>query len=421
MTAASIRERPLLICLAFVQFTNVLDFMIMMPLSPIFVKEFGISHTQFGFLVASYNISAGIVSLLSSFFIDRFDRRKVMLFAYFFFILGTFACGLSPTFGLLLLARILTGMFGGVLAAILLSIVGDVVPFQRRASAIGLVMTGFAAASVLGVPIASFAASHFNWHVPFFAIGIMGLIVFAGIFFLIPSMTGHIAEAKLKNPFRNILEIISSSNRLRGLLLMSLLMMGHFSIISTMPDYMVFNVGITQKQVSLIYLVGGVCSFFVLRLVGKLCDRFGSFKIFACLSVLALFPIFAVTNLPQVGIVAVLCVTSFIFIFGGSRSVPVNTLNTATAEPRQRGGFLSLNAATQQLSAGIATFLGGILISEGPHKTVVNYHHVGWLAAAASLIAIPVAYFVRPVNKKVVDDHVILETAKATVAEEIKA
>ncbi|HET6990976.1 MAG TPA: MFS transporter, partial [Bacteroidia bacterium] len=336
MTAATIRERPLLICLAFVQFTNVLDFMIMMPLSPIFVKEFGISHTQFGFLVASYNISAGVVSLLSSFFVDRFDRRKVMLFAYSFFILGTIACGLSPTFGILLIARILTGMFGGVLAAILLSIVGDVVPFERRASAIGLVMTGFAVASILGVPIASFAASHFNWHVPFFAIGITGILVFAGIYILIPSMTAHIAEAKSRNPFRNILEIISSSNRLRGLLLMTLLMLGHFSIISTMPDYMVFNVGITPEQVSLIYLAGGLCSFFVLRIVGKLSDRFGSFRIFACLSVLALFPIFTVTNLPPVGIAVVLSMTSFIFIFGGSRSVPVNTLITSTAEPHQR-------------------------------------------------------------------------------------
>lgn len=401
MTAATIRERPLLIVLAFVQFTNVLDFMIMMPLSPIFSKEFGITPTQFGFLVASYNLSAGIVSLLSSFFIDRFDRRKVMLFSYAFFVIGTIACGLSPTYGILLVARILTGMFGGVLSAILLSIVGDVVPFERRASAIGLVMTGFAVASVMGVPIASYAASHFSWHVPFFAIGAVGILVFSGIAMLIPSMTAHIAQAKARNPFRNMREIISSSNRLRGLLLMTLLMLGHFSIISTMPNYMVFNVGISQEQVSLIYLAGGLCSFFVLRIVGKLSDRFGSFRVFATLSVLALFPIFAVTNLPKEGIAIVLSVTSFIFIFGGSRSVPANTLITATAEPHQRGGFLSLNAATQQLAAGLATFIGGILISEGPHKSVVNYHHVGWLAAAASLIAIPVAFFVRPFSKKV--------------------
>jgi predicted MFS family arabinose efflux permease len=183
-----------------------------------------------------------------------------------------------------------------------------------------------------------------------------------------------------------------------------------------MPNYMVFNVGITTEQVSLIYFAGGLCSFFVLRIVGKLSDRFGSFRIFAILSVLALFPIFAVTNLPKEILPVVLFFTSFIFIFGGSRSVPCNTLITATAETHQRGGFLSLNAATQQLAAGMATFFAGMLISEGPHKTVINYHHVGWLAATASLIAIPVAYFVRPVNKKVVFDNVELE-----VPEEVEA
>jgi multidrug resistance protein len=402
MTATSIRERPLMICLAFVQFTNVMDFMIMMPLSPLFSKEFGITPTQFGFLVASYSISAGIVSLASAFFIDRFDRRKVMLFAYAFFVLGTFACGLSPTYEILLGARILTGMFGGVLSAVLLSVVGDVVPFERRASAMGIVMGGFAAASVLGVPIGSYVASHFNWHVPFFAIGVIGILVMAGIVMLIPTMTGHIAEAKKRKSLENILQILSSSNRLRALLLMTLLMLGHFSIIAFMPKYMVNNVGITEDQVSLIYLAGGLCSIVVLRVVGKLSDRYGSFRVFATLSVLALIPIFLITNLPKESLAIVLIVTSTLFIFGGSRGVPCNTLITATAEPHQRGGFLSLNAATQQLAAGFATFLGGALISVGPNDTVVNYHHVGWMAAAASLLAIPVAYFVKPVSKKVV-------------------
>lgn len=402
MVATSIRERPLLIALAFVQFTNVMDFMIMMPLSPIFLKEFGITPTEFGLLVASYSISAGIVSFLCAFFIDRFDRRKVMLFAYAFFIVGTLACGFSSTYGMLLFARIFTGMFGGVLSSILLSIVGDAVPMERRASAIGLVMTGFSAAAVLGIPIGSFVATHFSWHVPFFSIAIMAAGTFTGIVLLIPKMTGHIAEAKKRDVFHAFGEIFFNSNRLRGLLLMVLLMFGHFSIIPYIPQYMVHNVGITQEQVPLIYLVGGLCSVFVLRWVGKLSDRFGSFKIFTGLSMLALFPIFAITNMPKEGLVMVLFISAFIFIFGGSRSVPANAMITATAEPHQRGGFLSLNAATQQLAAGLASFFGGMMISGGPEEPIVNYHHVGWMAACASLLAIPVAYFVRPVRKQTV-------------------
>ncbi len=402
MAATSIRERPLLYCLAFVQFTHVMDFMIMMPLSPLFTDEFGITPTQFGFLVASYNISAGVVSFLSAFFVDRFDRRKVMLFSYAFFVIGTFACGFSPTYGTLLAARIFTGMFGGVLSAILLSVVGDVVPYERRASAMGIVMSGFVAASVLGIPIGSWVASHFNLHVPFFGIGGIGILVMAGIIILIPKMTAHIEEAKKRNAWKNIKEILSSANRLRALLLMTLLMLGHFSIIAFMPKYMVNNVGITQEQVSLIYLTGGLCSLVALRVIGKLSDRFGSFKVFAALSVCALIPIFAITNLPKEGLTVVLAVTSLLFIFGGSRGVPCNTLITATAEPHQRGGFLSLNSATQQLAAGVATVIGGALISGGPNDPVQNYHHVGWVAAAASLLAIPVAFYVKPVNKKTV-------------------
>jgi multidrug resistance protein len=400
MSRKTILERPLLICLAFVQFTNVLDFMIMMPMSPLFAKDFGITPTQFGILVASYNLSAGIVSFFSSLFVDRFDRRRVMLLSYAFFITGTFVCGISSSYAMLLVARIITGMFGGVLAAVVLSIVGDVIPPGRRASAIGTVMGGFAAASIIGVPLGSYVASHVGWHIPFFAIAIMGIIVFAGILFFIPNMTGHIAEAKRRSPFAAFSEILLDSNRLRGLLLMALLMFGHFAIIPYIPQYMVANVGMRVDQISLIYLVGGLCSVVVLRVVGKLSDRYGSFRIYAILSFLALFPIFAVTNMPKEGLAVSLFICAFIFIFSGSRSVPANTLITATAEPHQRGGFLSLNAATQQFAAGLASFCGGLMISEGPNHTVVHYPYIGIMSAIASMVAIPVAYYVRPVKKQ---------------------
>ena len=388
--------------------------MIMMPMSPLFAKDFGITPTQFGMLVASYNISAGIVSFFSSLFVDRFDRRKVMLLSYAFFIIGTFACGISASYTMLLTARIITGMFGGVLAATVLSVVGDVIPPERRATAIGVVMGGFSAASILGVPLGSYIATHAGWHIPFFAIAVMGVAVFAGILFFIPKMAGHIAEAKKRNPFRAFSEILFNSNRLRGLLLMALLMFGHFSIIPYIPQYMVANVGMKEEQVSLIYLVGGLCSLVVLRLVGRLSDRFGSFRVYAVLSVLALFPIFAVTNMPREGLAVSLFICAFIFIFSGSRSVPANTLITGTAEPHQRGGFLSLNAATQQFAAGIASLCGGLMISAGPNHTVVHYSHVGIMAAIASMIAIPVAYYVRPVKKQTVSD-----IAETRVPEEI--
>lgn len=396
-----LKEKPLLYILAFIQFTHVMDFMIMMPLSTLFMSEFHISNVQFGLLVASYNISAGIISIASAFFIDRFDRRKVVIVCYIGFILGTLACGMAPTFGFLMAARIFTGLFGGVLSSTMLSIVGDAIPIERRASAMAIVYMGFSAAAVIGVPAGSFIAAHSSWHYPFLIIAGMGVPIFLGILRFIPKMDGHVAEAMKRNPLQQMAEILSSKTRLLGLLLMALLMLGHFSIIPYIPNYMVHNVGIEQSSIGYIYLVGGLISVIAMRVVGMLSDKYGSFKVFSVLTTLACIPIFLITNLPVVGLTIVLILAAALFTFGGSRGVPANTLITATALPHQRGGFLSLNSAVQQLAAGLASFLGGLLISAGPNDTVLNYHHVGYLAMAASIIAIPVAMMVNPAKANV--------------------
>lgn len=394
------KEKPLLYTLAFIQFTHVMDFMIMMPLSTLFTEEFAITNAMFGLLVASYNISAGIFAVAGAFFIDRFDRRKVILVCYTSFIAGTLICGLAPTFGLLLAARIFTGMFGGIIISTMLSIVSDAIPFERRATAMATMYTGFAAAAILGVPGGSFIAAHSNWHVPFIAIAIAGVpILFAAMKF-IPSMAAHVEEARKRNPFNQFVEIVSSPNRLRGLLLMALLMLGHFSIIPYIPNFAVHNLGMDEGYIGFIYLAGGVASVLSMRIVGKLADKYGSFKVFSVLSVLALIPILALTHLSTGGLAVILVLAATLFVFGGNRGVPANTLISATAESHQRGGFLSLTSAVQQLAAGLAAWFGGMLIIEGPDHTVLQYNYVGYLAAAASVVAIFVALYVRPTNKK---------------------
>lgn len=394
-----IREKPLLYTLAFVQFTHVMDFMIMMPLSTLFTKEFNITNSEFGLLVASYSISAGIFAAIGAFFIDRFDRRKVMLVGYSAFILGTAVCALSPTFAMLLTARIFTGMFGGIIISTMLSIVSDTIPYERRASALAIMYSGFAAASIVGVPAASLIAAHSSWQIPFAVIAIMGLpILFATMKFL-PPLADHVAEARKKNVFRQFWEIVNDSNRLRGLLLMGILMFGHFSIIPYIPNFAVHNLSMNETYVGLIYLAGGIGSVFTVRIVGRLADRYGSAKIFIGLSCLALIPILMLTQLSSAGVMIILLLVMLLFVFGGNRGVPANTLISATALPHQRGGFLSLTSSVQQLAAGLASYFAGLMITEGPDHMVLNYNHVGYLAAAASIIAIPVAMFVRPAKK----------------------
>lgn len=394
-----IREKALLYTLAFIQFTHVMDFMIMMPLSTLFTQEFAISNSMFGLLVASYNVSAGIFAFAGAFFIDRFDRRKVMLVCYSAFIAGTLACGLAPTFGLLLSARIFTGMFGGIIISTMLSIVSDAIPFERRARAMATMYGGFAAASIIGVPAGSIIAAHSNWHVPFIAIAVMGIpILFAAMKF-IPAMALHVQEARRRNVLRQFWEIIADRNRLLGLLLMFLLMMGHFSIIPYIPNFAVHNLRMNSDYVGLIYLAGGVASVLTVRVVGRLSDKHGSLKVFTILSCLALIPIITLTHIPSGGMILILVLAAMLFMFGGNRGVPANTLISATALPHQRGGFLSLTSSVQQLAAGLASYFGGLLISEGADHTVLHYEYVGYLAAIASVIAIPVAMMVKTVKK----------------------
>ncbi|HTL83281.1 MAG TPA: MFS transporter [Bacteroidia bacterium] len=396
------RERSqngLLFTLAFIQFTCVLDFMVMMPLSTILMKEFSITATQFGILVAAYNISGGIVSIISSFYLDGYDRKKIMVFAYVFFILGTIACGFSTGYVSMLLSRLLTGMFSGVLSAAIFSVVADVFPFEKRGTAMGKVMMGIGAAAVIGVPLGNYAATVYTWQMTFFSIAAFATLVFAGILLLIPSMTGHISPDHKKRSVQRFVETVSSANRLRALLLMILLMLGSFSIIPFIPDYMVHNVGITQKEVSLIYVVGGFFSMIILAVSGKLCDRFGSFAVYTALTIIALVPIWFVTDLPKGGLIMVLCATSGLFMFGGSRNVPANTLITSTAFSYQRAGFMSLVAATQQIGGGLAAFAGSLLVTTNADHSLDHFYRVGWFAIAASLVAIPVAYSVKPVKE----------------------
>lgn len=394
-----IREKALLYTLAFIQFTHVMDFMIMMPLSTQFTKEFSITNSEFGLLVASYNISAGIFAAAGAFFIDRFDRRKVMLLCYAAFIVGTAACAMAPNYELLLSARLFTGMFGGIIISTMLSIVSDAIPYERRASAMAVMYSGFAAASIIGVPAGSLIAAHSSWHVPFTAIAVMGIPIFIAAMKFIPPMALHVAEARTRNVFRQFWEIIADANRLRGLLLMGVLMFGHFSIIPYIPNFAVHNLHMDETYVGLIYLAGGIGSVFTVRIVGRLADKHGSFKVFTVLSCLALIPVLTLTHLTSGSMILILFLAMLLFIFGGNRGVPANTLISATALPHQRGGFLSLTSSMQQLAAGLASYFGGLLISQGPDHTVLEYNHVGYLAAAASIIAIPVALYVRPAKK----------------------
>jgi DHA1 family inner membrane transport protein len=383
------KEFYILLTLALIQFTHVMDFMIIMPLGNQLMKLFQIEPQQFGFIVSAYTITAGLVGFAGAFFVDNFDRKKLLLTCYAGFLIGTLACAFAPNYGFMLAARIFTGAFGGLLSTLILSIVGDLIPNERRGSAMGFVTAGFSLASVFGVPFGNYLASIYSWHAPFLFIAAAGLVVAGLIFKFVPFLSGHIQHKANRPRLTEVVaNLIDNRNQRKALLLMCLLMLSQFTIIPFIAAYMEKNVGFTQIEVTYIYFYGGICSVFAAPLIGRMADRIGKFKVFAIFASLAIIPLFLITNMPTVPIWMALIVTSFFFIVISGRVVPAMALITSTTTPKSRGSFMSFNSSVQQTSAGVAAFIAGAIVTKDEAGKLQHYPIVGYIAIAACFLSI---------------------------------
>ncbi|WP_232826489.1 MFS transporter [Lewinella sp. IMCC34183] len=416
-----IHEKRLLLILATVQFCHIIDFMIVMPLGKTIMREFSIAPGQFAWVVSSYALAAFLGNLVSTVVIDRFDRRAALLFLFSCFTVGTLACAFAPTYGFLLAARFGTGLFGGTLGALVLAIVGDVIPLERRASAMGWVMTAFSAASVVGVPAGIWIAAEFGWSTPFLATAALAAAFVTVAFFFVPSMRGHLVEqtivpggdmgevgddpeaqllqprsvsSKIAAPFR---AIFTNPNQRAALLFTLTLMLGHFTIIPFIAPYMQINVGFADKQVSLIYLIGGLLTVVLLPLFGRLADRYGRLRVFTIASVLALFSIFAITNLDTDSIPIALLVTSSFFVVASGRNVPATTMVTSVVRPENRGGFMSIRQSVNELALFFSSAVAGFIITEGPDGKLEHYEVLGYFTILMSIVAVFAARRIRAV------------------------
>jgi predicted MFS family arabinose efflux permease len=384
------KERILLFILAAVQFTNIVDFMIIMPLGPQLRKAFDINPQQFSLLVSAYTLSAFVTGLIAALIIDRFDRKTALFYSYIGFILGTVACAMSPSFELLLLARTLTGAFGGLMGTLVLAIIGDAFPLQRRGAAMGTVMASFSVGSVVGVPFGLYLASQWGWHAPFYFLAGFSALICPLIMAYVPSLRAHIG-AKHENPFEAWASVAKDNNQLRALLLMALIMLGQFMVVPFIAQYMEFNVGFKPHEIIYIYLTGGVAAFFTSRLVGKWADKYGRLRLFTIFVLISIIPLVLITNMPRIVIWPVLIVTTIFFITSGGRMIPATTMVTATVSPQRRGSFMSVNSAIQNLFESIGAFIGGMILGENAAKELTHYWMVGLVAVVTSLLCIWVA------------------------------
>lgn len=398
MTTFTRQEKILLFMLAFIQCSHIIDFMIMMPLGPQLMRIFQITPKDFGVLVSAYTFAAGISGFFAAFYMDRFDRKKSLLVFYIGFCVGTIACGLSPNYYFLLASRTLTGIFGGVLGSLVMSIVGDVIHPSKRGSAMGVVMTSFSVASILGVPFSLFLANHFDWHAPFLLLGVVSFFLTFIIVYFIPPVRKHLDQPSGQKPLQLVLGILQGSSTRTALVFMFILMLGHFSIIPFLSPSLVANAKLTEAQLPLIYLIGGLCSIVMSPLVGWLSDNYGRFKILTISVILCFAPVLLITHLGATPVPLVLFYIALFFIFSSGRFAPAMAIVTSTVTPQRRGTFMSLNACVQNFSASLGAYVAGLMVVSTPTGELAGYNYVGYFSVALSAAALLLASKIKMVE-----------------------
>jgi predicted MFS family arabinose efflux permease len=386
--------------LAFLQFTVILDFMILSPLGAQLMPDLQISPVQFGLLVSTYAFSAGVSGFLTAGFADRFDRKKLLLIFYAGFLSGTLLCGLAHSYHALLLGRLITGVFAGVVGSVSFAIVTDVFPLEMRGRVMGVIQTAFAASSVLGIPIALLLSSRWNWNTPFLLIVAVGVMVGWLIKARLRPVDDHLKLHPDRSPLHHLIKTVSNRFYLQGFATTTLLSVGGFMLMPFMSAFMVHNVGVPMERLPVVYVLVGLFSVVAGPLIGRASDRFGKFNVFAfgCAITIVMVVIFthlAITPLwSLVGVLAILQVGIF------SRIISASALMSALPAPADRGAYMSISSSLQQVAGGIAAVLSGMIVLEGAGGVLLHFDRVGYVLVGTTLLTLSMMYFI---NRKIGD------------------
>lgn len=381
--------------LAFLQFTIILDFMILSPLGAILMPELHITPSQFGLVVSAYAFSAGASGLLAAGFADRFDRKKLLLFFYCGFLMGTLFCALAPTYEFLLLARIVTGVFGGVIGSITFAITTDLFPFEMRGRVMGVIQTSFAASQVLGIPIGLFLANYGGWHTPFLMIVGVSAAVGAVIWFKLEPIDGHLKlHNDQKNPFAHVVTTVTNRRYLQAFATTALLATGGFMLMPFGSAFSVHNLGIDLEHLPMVYMITGVCSIITGPLVGRASDKLGKFPMFLYGSILSIVMVIIYTHLGTTPLAWVVVVNAVMFVGISARMISSSALMSAIPTPAHRGSFMSVSSSIQQISGGLASVLAGLIVVESPTGLLEHFDTLGYVVAGATVITVTMMYFI---------------------------
>ena len=390
-------QKIIIFLLAILQFTIVLDFMILAPLGDILMKSMNMSTKQFGTVVSAYAISACISGIFAAGFADKFDRKKLLLFFYAGFILGTYFCAISYNYETLFIARIITGLFGGVIGSISMAIITDIFSINQRGKVMGIVQMAFGGSQILGIPIGLVLANYWSWHATFYMVLILAFILGIALVIKLKPLTEHLKLINNKNALQHLLQTIKKKDYRIGFLATALLSMGGFMIMPFSTAFIVNNIHIAQSQVAIIFFFTGIFSIIIMPIVGKLSDKYDKLMIFGIGTIIAIVMVVIYTHLSPVPIWLVIIVNIVLFIGIMSRMVPATALNSAVPDAYDRGAYMSINSSLQQFAGGIAALFSGlVVVQKSKNSPIENFDVLGYVMVVLMLLCF---YFVYKVNR----------------------
>ena len=378
--------------LAFLQFAVILDFMLMAPLGALIMPALAITPKQFGLVVSAYAFSAGISGFVTAGFADRFDRKKILMFFYTGFLLGTLWCGMAPTYELLLAARVFTGVFGGVIGSVVLAIATDLFDIQLRGRVMGLIQTAFAASQVLGLPMGLFLSNRWDWHAPFIVLAVLGVAGLAVIWVKLKPVDAHLGKPQEHSPFMHLFHTITEPRHLLAFLTVTLLATGGFMLMPFSSAFLVHNIGIPLEHLPTIYFFTGICTIVFGPLIGKAADKFGKFRVFVFGSALTIAMIIVYTHLGPTPLPLVVLVNVAMFVGIFSRMIPFQALASQIPEATKRGAFNAISSSIQQVSGGLASVVAGHIVTQGADGSIQHFPAVGYVVVGTTLIGVALVW-----------------------------
>lgn len=396
-------QKFLIAVLALLQFTVILDFMVLSPLGDILMKTLNMTPSNFGLVVSSYAFSAGASGILAAGFADKYDRKTLLLFFYVGFIAGTLFCAVANSFEMLLAARIITGLFGGVIGSISMAIVADLFAINQRGRVMGFIQMAFAASQVLGIPIGLYFANLWGWHAVFLMIVLLAILIGVAVLLKMEPVNKHLALQSDDNAFQHLWNALSNKTYQTGFLAVAFLSIGGFMLMPFGSAYLINNIHLKQAQLPMIFLVTGLSSIIIMPIVGRLSDRIDKFWLFTGGSLLAIVMVIIYTSLPPVPVWEVMVINVIMFMGIMSRMIPANILSTGLPDMKDRGAYMSITASLQQMAGGVAAVGAGLIVTQKGHNgPLMNYHVLGYVVSAAFIACIFFVYRIYVlVNKRV--------------------